>query len=109
MTSNHHSGHILTNAIVRLQMQKELIGEDIQEKESMIHKIYQDIKKSHQNTIISFDFIRKNPSQYQRLLEQQADYLSEGRVWWKEVDNEDVEFYDVTHVQSEKQLHRFMS
>ena len=109
MTSNHHSGHILINAIVRLQMQKELIGEDIQERESMIHKIYQDIKKSHQNTIISFDFIRKHPSQYQRLLEQQADYLSEGRVWWKEVDNEGVEFYDVTHVQSEKQLHHFRS
>ena len=64
LTSNHHSGHILINAIVRLQMQKELIGEDIQERESMIHKIYQDIKKSHQNTIISFDFIRKHPSQY---------------------------------------------
>ena len=73
----------------------------------MIHKIYQDIKKSHQNTIISFDFIKEHPSQYQRLLEKQADYLSEGRVWCKEVDNEGVEFYDVTHVRSEKQLHHF--
>ena len=109
MTSNHHSDHILTNAIVRLQMQKELNGEHIQERESMIHKIYQDIRKSHQNTIISFDFIKKHPSQYQRLLERQADYLSEGRVWWKEVANEGVEFYDVTHVQSEKQLHHFRS
>ena len=81
MTSNNNHGYILTKVIVRFQIQKELNGEDIQKKESMIHKIYQDIKKSHQNTIISFDFIRKHPSQYQRLLEQQADYLSEGRVW----------------------------
>ena len=58
LTSNHHSDQILTNAIVRMQMQKELNGEYIQEKESMIHKIYQDIKRSHQNTIISFDFIK---------------------------------------------------
>ena len=109
LTSNHHSDHILTNAIVRLQMQKELNGQDIQDRESMIHKIYQDIKKSHQNTIISFDFIKKHPLQYQRLLQKQADYLSEGRVWWKEVDNEGVEFYDVIPVQSEKQLHHFRS
>ena len=73
----------------------------------MIHKIYQDIRKSHKNTIISFDFIKEHPSQYQRLLERQADYLSEGRVWWKKVANEGVEFYDVTHVQSEKRLHHF--
>ena len=86
-------------------MQKELDGEDIQERECVIHKIFQDIKKSHQNTIISFDFIKKYPSQCQRLLEKQADYLSEGRVWWKEVDNEGVEFYDVIPDQSEKQLH----
>ena len=59
-------------------MQKELNGEHIQERESMIYKIHQDIRKSHQNTIISFDFIKKHPSQYQRLLERQADYLSEG-------------------------------
>ena len=90
-------------------MQKELNGEHIQERESMIHKIYQDIRKSHQNTIISFDFIKKHPSQYQRLLERQADYLSEERAWWREVANESVEFYDVTHVQSEKQLHHFRS
>ena len=109
LTSNHHSDHILTNAIVRLQMQKELNGEHIQERESMIHKIYQDIRKSHQNTTISFDFIKKYPSQYQRLLERQADHLSEGRVWWKEVANKGVEFYDVTHVQSDKQLHHFRS
>ena len=30
-------------------------------------------------------------------------------MWWKEVDNKGVEFYDVTHVQSEKQLHNFRS
>ena len=65
----------------------------------MIHKIYQGIKKSHQNTIISFDFIKRHPSQYQRLLERQADYLSERRVWWKEVANKGDEFY-VTHVKS---------
>ena len=109
MTSNYHSGHILTNAIVRSQMQKEINSEDTQERESMIHKIYQNIKKSHQNTTISFDFIKKHPSQYQRLLEKQTDCLSEGQVWWKEVDTEGVEFYDVTHVQSEKQLHHFRS
>ena len=61
LTSNHHSDHILANAIVRLQMQKELNSENIQKRESMIHKMYQDIKKSHQNTIISFDFIKKHP------------------------------------------------
>ena len=54
---------------------------DIQERDCMIHKTYQDIKKSHQNTIISSDFIEKYPSQYQRLLEKQADYLSKGWVW----------------------------
>ena len=77
MTSDNHHCHILTKAIVRFQIQKELNGEDIQERESIIHKIYQDVKKSHQNTIISLDFIKKHPSQYQRLLEKQADYLSE--------------------------------
>ena len=41
----------------------------------MTYKIYQDIRKSHQNTIISFDFIKKYLPQYQRLLERQADYL----------------------------------
>ena len=46
----------------------------------MIHKIYKDIETSHQNIIISFDFIKKHPSHHQRLLEKQADYLSEGRV-----------------------------
>ena len=90
-------------------MQKELNGEHIQEKESIIHKIYQDIKKSHQNTIISFDFIKTHLSQYQRLREKQTDYLLERRVWWKEVDNEGAEFYDVTHVQSVKELHHFRS
>ena len=61
-------------------MQKELNGEHIQEKESIIHKIYQDIKKSHQNTIISFDFIKTHLSEYQRLRERQTDYLLERRV-----------------------------
>ena len=81
MTLNHQHGHVLTKAIIRFQIQKELNGEEIQERESMIHKIYQDIKKSHQNTIISLDFIKKHPSQYHRLLEKQDDYLSEGWVW----------------------------
>ena len=81
MTSKHHSGHISTNAIVKLKMEKgHFNGEDIQARESMIHKIYQDIKRPHQNTIISLDFIKKHPSQYQKLLEKEADYLSEGRV-----------------------------
>ena len=40
LTSNHLHGHILTKAIVRFQIQKELNGEDIQERESMICKIY---------------------------------------------------------------------
>ena len=109
MTSNNHHGHILTKAIVRFQIQKELNGEDIQERKSLIHKIYQDIKKSYQNTIIPLDFIKKHLSQYQRLNEKQADYLSEGWVWWNEVDNEGVEFCDVTHVQGGKQLHHFRS
>ena len=30
-------------------------------------------------------------------------------MWWKEVANEGVEFHDVNHVQSEKQLHQFRS
>ena len=81
LTSNHHHGHILTKATIRFQIQKELNDEDIQERESMIRKIYQDIKKSHQNTIISLDFIKKHPSQYHRLLEKQVDYLSEGWAW----------------------------
>ena len=109
MTSDNHHCHILTKAIVRFQIQKELNGEDIQERKSLIHKIYQDIKKSYQNTIIPLDFIKKHLSQYQRLNEKQADYLSEGWVWWNEEDNEGVEFCDVTHVQSEKQLHHFRS
>ena len=58
-------------------MQKKLNGKDIPERESMICKIYQDIKKSHQNTIISFDFIEKHSWKYQRLLEKQDDYLSD--------------------------------
>ena len=90
-------------------MQKKLNGKDIPERKSMIYKFYQDIKKSHQNTIISFDFIKTHLSQYQRLRERQTDYLLERRVWWKEVDNEGAEFYDVTHVQSVKELHHFRS
>ena len=50
----------------------------------------------------------KNSSQFQRLLERQADYLLEPNTWWREVDS-GVEFFDTNTVLSTKKLHHFRS
>ena len=58
-------------------------------------------KKTQKNTLISFQWIRTFPHQYQHFLERLSDFLLDGENWWSET-NEGVDFADVTPVQPSK-------
>ena len=109
LTSNHHPDHVISNAMIRLQVRNKLNEHDaITENDSHLNKLYLPIKERQSNTIVPNCWIETHSSQYQRLLERQADYLLENNMWWREVDS-GVEFFDTSIVKSMKQLHHFRS
>ena len=100
---------LFSNALVRFQMRKALKENlNIKLQDSYITDLYHPLKLKHQNTFISFEWIRSHSSQYQRLLEQIADYLIDKTRWWKET-NTGVEFLDKETIISDKSLHHFRS
>ena len=102
LTSNYHPENLVTNAIVRAQAQKSFSSSGkLLRKESYIHNYYKPLQKTQKNTLISFQWIRTFPHQYQHFLERLSDFLLDGENWWSET-NEGVDFADVTPVQSSK-------
>ena len=78
--------------------------------ESFFHETYKPIKDMLSDTTIPFSWIQKYPFQYQCLLEQIADYLVEGQIWWKETDH-GVVFFDKTtrNIDTKQRLRHFRS
>ena len=102
LTSNYHPENLVTNAIVRAQARKSFSPSGkLLRKESYIHNYYKPLQKTQKNTLISFQWIRTFPHQYQHFLERLSDFLLDGENWWSET-NEGVDFADVTPVQSSK-------
>ena len=102
LTSNYHPENLVTNAIVRAQAQKSFSSSGkLLRKESYIHNYYKPLQKTQKNTLISFQWIRTFPHQYQHFLERLSDFLLDGENWWSET-NEGVDFADVTPVQPSK-------
>ena len=112
LTSNHHPANVISNAFIRGQSRNMLKeGEKLKENDaSIIRKIYAPIKIKLSNTVVSFEWIQKFFTQFQRLLERQADYLLQGPgVWWREVET-GVEFFDHELAENTaKKLHHFRS
>ena len=105
LTSNFHPEHLISNIIIRSQARKMLDGDTVcmKEQKSYLHDIYQPIKTSLSNSVISYGWIRKYFSEYQSLLEQQADFLLETKVWWKE-DEGGIVFLDHSDAPKESNL-----
>ena len=110
--SNHHPDNVITNSFIRHQAREILKDNEVNQnkkKESFISSIYNPIKIKLKNSIISFEWIKNYPYEYQALLERQADFLLED-IWWRESDD-GVEFHDTdTHtIPTDLQLHHFRS
>lgn len=111
-TSNHHPDNVISNSIVRLQA-REIIQKNenkAKKTDSFVHKLYQPLKTSLANTVIPFSWIENHPNDHQVLLKRQADFLSEGTLWWNEIENVGIEFLDVTGCKNTKLTkHHFRS
>ena len=110
LASNHHPDNVITNAIMRVQARKRIDAnsKEKSKQESYIHKLFHPIKMSFTNTVISFEWIETYCNQYQRLLEQIADYLVVKNAWWKE-EIYGVEFLDNNSDAYPKKMHHFRS
>lgn len=112
LTSNNHPDNIISNAMIRLQAAEKINAGQYAIQSfcsSLIHKLYQPISRNLDNTIIPFHWIRNYSRDYQVLLQQQADYLLDGK-WWFESD-EGVIFLDHRNIPTDSniKLHHFRS
>ena len=64
--------------------------------------MYNTIKQQFKNTI-SFDWVKKYRCQYQCLLKNQMDYLTNKGKWWRE-SREGIEFFDLNEVPTNSNL-----
>ena len=105
LASNHHSGNIIANALVQIQVKEKLDYKD-----TIFNKLYEPIEKLQTNTVISFQIIKSYPKDYQSFLENIADFLLDANIWWKEVED-GVMFWDVHPVitHSSLSMHHFRS
>ena len=82
---------------------------EIEKTDSKLITIYQPIKSIMKNTIIPYTWIRKYKYQYQYLLQNQADFMSDEVCWWRELED-GIEFFNISNCpNSKKQLSHFQS
>ena len=110
LTSNHHSDHVVVNALVRTQAKEALNPNKLHNltDEKKFKNSYLPIKSTLCDTIISFTWIKRYFRDYQTLLENIADYLIDDTKWWVEEDS-GVKFLDLSNISHTKELHHFRS
>ena len=82
---------------------------EIEKTDSKLTTIYQPIKSIMKNTIIPYTWNRKYKYQYQCLLQNQADFMSDEVCWWRELED-GIEFFNISNCpNSKKQLSHFRS
>ncbi|XP_065645686.1 uncharacterized protein LOC136076144 [Hydra vulgaris] len=101
-TSNLHPSHIISNALIRMQVFNEFNSNFskiplIESSISMLYKVVQ--PKS--NTTISFETIKNYPNEYRAMLQKIADFHIEPNVYWCET-KFGVEFYDFKNMTTSK-------
>ena len=81
LNSNYQPENLIINAIIRAES-RIVINQVVHvEEKSFIHDIYKPTAKQLKNAVISFSWIRSFPNEYQKLLEQEADFLLEDDRW----------------------------
>ena len=81
LNSNYQPENLIINAIIRAES-RIVINQVVHvEEKSFIHDIYKPTAKQLKNAFISFSWIRSFPNEYQKLLEQEADFLLEDDRW----------------------------
>ena len=94
-TSSMRPGEIEYNALIRIQ--EELKQKDPSPSYDKVVTKHAAQQSEPVNTVISESAMRKYSHHWQALLENIADYLTEGEgIWWKRLTNGDVEFHDIT-------------
>ena len=110
LASNHYPQNVIFNSIIRLQA-KQVLNEgenDYHEKDLTFLKLYQPIKATLSDSLISFEWIEKHATCYQVLLQQISDYLLCGIRCWQEKDD-GVVFFDLNQPRLDVKLHNFRS
>ena len=79
--------------MIRIQARKVINNTPCSDKnDSYITEIYKPRSTSLTNTSVPFRWIKSHSQEYQCLLQQQADYLLDGK-WWQETSNGALFFY----------------
>ena len=108
LTSNHHSDHVVVNALVQTQAKEAINPNKLHNltDEKNFKNLYLPIKRTLCDTIISFTWIKRYFRDCQTLLENIADYLADGTKCWVEEDS-GVKFLDLSNISHTKKLHHF--
>ena len=108
LTLNHHSDHVVVNALVQTQAKEALNPNKLHNltDEKNFKNLYLPIKRTLCDTIISFTWIKRYFRDCQTLLENIADYLADGTKCWVEEDS-GVKFLDLSNISHTKKLHHF--
>ena len=112
-TTNYSPGHLVPNVFLRLQAEKEMNEQnDVVRQQSFITSLSKSLPEPT-NTRFPISLIRRHSRHWQAHLQNISDFLTEGEgVWWH-VDDDCIEFHDVTgHPSPEEhgpQLHHFRS
>ena len=115
-TSSFHADHIISNILVRLQVEKDLSTNhvsSVEKQQAHVSKLASSLP-SFPNIIIPKEMLVNHPSSWQAHLERISDFLLAGKgVWWNESDNGDINFFDAKgNVESSEAgplLHHFRS
>ena len=112
LASNHHSESILVSALLWNQAKEKLDKGKAESnyKDTTFNKLYEPIEKLQTNTVITFQIIKSYPQDYQSFLENIAEFLLDGSIWWQEVEC-GVMFHDMhpAITRSSSSLHHFRS
>ena len=95
-TSNYSNNQVIPNLFVRLQAERK-IGrkEDAAKQQGYISKLSESLRPP-QNTRVPISVIKKHSREWQAHLQEISDFLQEGEgVWWH-LDNDTVEFHDIS-------------
>ncbi len=93
-TSNYHPDHVLTNIIIRCQVESEVGREDqVLSQNSAVADLASSLPP-FPNTFLPLSWLENSPTQLQAHLERISDFLLPGPgIWWKSVPG-GIEFLD---------------
>ncbi len=111
-TSNRHGSHIINNIIIRLTEESDVTATAIKTQEGEVASLASALPP-FPNTIISKEWVTKQPYVWQAHLERIADFLVQGEgIWWRQHPT-GMEFLDGPQEASSKvegpSLHSFRS